>query len=57
MVRDGVIGDYRTPDRVRFGPVPINTSFAEVRAAMERLRDITATKSYNDIPLAQSRVT
>ena len=52
MVRDGVIGDYRTPDRVRFGPVPINTSFAEVRAAMERLRDITATKSYSDVPLA-----
>jgi kynureninase len=57
MVRDGVIGDYRTPDRVRLGPVPITTSFTEVRAAMDRLRDITATKSYTDIPLVQSRVT
>jgi len=57
LVRDGVIGDYRTPDRVRLGPVPISTSFAEVRAAMDRLRDITATKSYADISPAQSRVT
>ncbi len=57
MVREGVIGDYRTPDRLRLGPVPITTSFAEVWAAMDRLRDITATKSYSDIPLTQSRVT
>jgi len=57
LVRDGVIGDYRTPDRLRLGPVPITTSFAEVWAAMDRLRDIAATKSYSDIPLTQSRVT
>jgi kynureninase len=57
MAREGVIGDYRTPDRVRLGPVPITTSFAEVWAAMDRLRDITASKSYADIPVTQSRVT
>ena len=57
IAREGVIGDYRTPDRVRLGPVPITTSFAEVWAAMDRLRDITASKSYADIPVTQSRVT
>ena len=57
MVREGVIGDYRTPDRVRLGPIPITASFTEVWSAMDRLRDVTATKSYGDIPLAQSRVT
>lgn len=57
LVREGVIGDYRTPDRLRLGPVPITTSFGEVRAAMDRLRDIASTKSYSDIPLTQSRVT
>jgi kynureninase len=57
LIRDGVIGDYRTPDRVRLGPVPIYTSFSEVRSALERLRDIAATKSYADIPAEQSRVT
>jgi kynureninase len=57
LIREGVIGDYRTPDRLRLGPVPIYTSFTEVRTALERLRDIAASKSYADIPLEQARVT
>ena len=57
LIRAGVIGDYRTPDRVRLGPVPLYTSFADVFDAMERLRDITASKSYADISLERSRVT
>ena len=57
LIRDGVVGDYRTPDRIRLGPVPIATSFAEIWTALDRLRDITATKSYGDVPLEQSRVT
>jgi kynureninase len=57
LIRADVVGDYRTPDRLRLGPVPLTTSFTEVFDAMDRLRDITATKSYADIPLEQSRVT
>jgi len=57
LVRADVVGDYRTPDRLRLGPVPLSTSFTEVFDAMDRLRDITATKSYGDIPLEHSRVT
>ncbi len=57
LIRGGVIGDYRTPDRLRLGPVPIYTSFGEVWTALDRLRDIAATKSYADIPAEQSRVT
>jgi kynureninase len=57
LIRDGVVGDYRTPDRLRFGPAPIYTSFTEVWTALDRLRDIAATKSYADIPLEQPRVT
>jgi len=57
LIRDGVIGDYRTPDRIRLGPVPITTSFTEIWSALDRLRDIAATKSYADIPLEQARVT
>jgi kynureninase len=57
LIREGVVGDYRTPDRVRLGPVPISTSFTEVRTALDRLRDIAASKSYADISLEQSRVT
>ncbi|HSR84609.1 MAG TPA: kynureninase [Streptosporangiaceae bacterium] len=57
LIRDGVVGDYRTPDRLRLGPVPIYTSFTEVWTALDRLRDIAAAKSYTDIPLEQTRVT
>jgi len=57
LIRADVIGDYRTPDRLRLGPVPLFTSFTEVFEAMDRLREITATKSYADIPLEHSRVT
>ena len=57
LIRADVVGDYRAPERVRLGPVPICTSFTEVRDAMERLREITATKSYADIPAEPSQVT
>jgi kynureninase len=57
LIRDGVVGDYRTPDRLRLGPVPIYTTFTEVWTALDRLRQIAATKSYADIPVEQARVT
>jgi len=57
LIRAGVVGDYRTPDRLRLAPVPLTTSFTEVFDAMDRLREIAATKSYADVPLEQPRVT
>jgi kynureninase len=57
LIREKVVGDFRTPDRVRLGPVPIMTRFTDVFDAMETLRRITADKSYADIPPGQSRVT
>ncbi|HTA08444.1 MAG TPA: kynureninase [Streptosporangiaceae bacterium] len=57
LIREGVIGDFRSPDCLRLGPVPLYTSFAAIWSAMDRLRDIAATKSYADIPVEQSTVT
>ena len=57
LIRAGVIGDYRTPDRVRLGPVPLCTAFTDIFDAVDRLREITAAKSYADIPPGQARVT
>jgi kynureninase len=57
LIRVGVVGDYRTPDRLRLGPVPIYASFADLWTALDRLRDIAASKSYADIPREPSRVT
>jgi kynureninase len=57
LIREKVVVDYRTPDRVRLGPVPITTRFTDVFDALEKLRKIAADKSYTDIPARPSGVT
>ena len=57
LIAAGVIGDFRTPDRLRLGPVPITTRFTDVWNALDRLRQIAAGKSYEDLPAELSRVT
>ena len=57
LIEAGVIGDYRTPDRLRLGPAPITTRFTDVWDALDRLRQIAADKSYQDLPAELSRVT
>ena len=56
LLRTGVVVDYRTPDRIRIGPVPLFTSFSQIWAAMDRLREIAASKSYTDVPPEQPLV-
>jgi kynureninase len=57
LVDAGVIPDFRTPDRLRLGPAPITTSFADVWDGMDRLRRIVDSGSYRDFPAELSRVT
>jgi kynureninase len=57
LIREKVVGDYRTPDRVRLGPAPITTRFIDVWDALDKLRRIAADRSYEDIPAGQARVT
>jgi kynureninase len=57
LIRAGVVGDYRTPDRLRLGPVPIVTRFADVWDALDRLRQIADDRSYQDQPTERTRVT
>jgi kynureninase len=40
LAADGVVGDYRTPSRLRLGPAPATTRYADVWDAMDRLRRI-----------------
>ncbi len=42
LIRAGVVGDYRTPDRLRLGPAPITTTFTDVWDALDTLRRIAA---------------
>jgi kynureninase len=57
LIRRGVIGDYRTPDRLRLGPVPVFTRFTDVWDALDILRQILADQAYLDVPLTRSTVT
>jgi kynureninase len=40
LIRAGVVPDFREPDSIRLGLSPLTTSFADVRTAIERLRDV-----------------
>lgn len=42
LTERGVVPDFRTPDRVRFGPAPIATRFVDVWDAMDSLRSLVA---------------
>lgn len=57
LIRRGVIGDYRTPDRLRLGPAPLYTGFADVWDALDILRQIMADNAYASLPPVRSVVT
>jgi kynureninase len=47
--RAGVVPDVRPPDRLRLAPVPLVTSFADVREGVRRIRDLVAANDYGDV--------
>ncbi len=49
LIQAGVIGDFRVPDLLRLCPAPISTRFTDVWDALDRLRQITAGRTYLDI--------
>ncbi len=57
LLAEGIVGDYRAPDRIRLAPVPIFTGFTNVWDALDRLRTITADGSYANSAPEYSRVT
>jgi kynureninase len=57
LIRAGVIGDYRTPDRLRLGPAPAYTRFADVWDALDIMRRIMTDNSYMNAHGARSVVT
>jgi kynureninase len=57
LIREKVIVDYRTPDRLRVSPVAITTSFTDVWDAVDKIRRITAEKSYGDLSAEPGRIT
>src|SRR6516162_8172189 len=48
LAAKGIITDYRTPERFRFGLSPLTTRFTDVWDAAEAARDIITAKRYDD---------
>ena len=48
MISNGVIGDYREPNVLRFGFTPLYTSFADVWDAVEILTNIMTTEAWKE---------
>jgi kynureninase len=50
LLERGVVPDYRTPDRLRLGPAPVSTTFAEVYDAMVVIRDVVSSGAHLAYP-------
>ena len=46
LIADGVIGDYRRPDLLRFGFAPLYVRYQDVWDAVETLASILSEKRY-----------
>jgi kynureninase len=57
LIAARVIPDYRTPDRLRLGPAPISTGFADVWDGLSRLRTIVDERRYEGFSPEPARVT
>jgi kynureninase len=58
LIRElNVLPDFRRPDNIRLGIAPIYTTFAEIHAAMARLREAVARRLYEHYPVDAPVVT
>lgn len=58
LIADGVIGDFRAPDVVRFGLTPLYLGFEDVWEAVRRMRAILDTGRWREPRFAvRGRVT
>ncbi len=57
LASQGVIGDMRAPDLLRFGVNALYTSHVEVLRAVTCLREVTTTRAYDPTATAAGAVT
>jgi kynureninase len=56
LIDRGVIGDFRTPDLMRFGFAPLYTRFVDIFDAVRCLREVLATRAWQS-PQYATRLT
>lgn len=49
LIAEGIIGDFRAPEVLRFGFAPLYLSFADVWQAAAALQEVLATRKWDDI--------
>ena len=52
-----ILPDFRAPDNIRFGLVPLYTSFTNVHTAVSHLQTIVTDKRYEKYAAARGLVT
>jgi kynureninase len=52
LIADGVIGDFRAPDVIRFGLTPLYLGFEDIWQAVSRMAAILSTESWQDARFA-----
>ncbi|WP_153503201.1 kynureninase [Cumulibacter manganitolerans] len=57
LIARGIVPDFRTPDRLRLGMAPLTTSFEDVWAGFDAIREITHQREYERYPAERARVT
>ena len=48
LIARGVIGDFRTPDLLRFGITPLTLRYADLWDAVSILSDVLRTQAWED---------
>lgn len=48
LIADGVIGDFRAPDLIRFGLTPLYTRYVDIWDAADRLERVLAERRWDD---------
>jgi kynureninase len=57
LIGAGVIGDYRTPGRLRLGAAALTTRYTDVWDAVDTIRQVTRDRAYEAYPRDPARVT